>query len=193
MHPSTLPLAANILLLPLSVLAQEHAAHEHGHGELNLALDGQQLLIELHAPAADLVGFEHAPRTTQEQQQQALALQHLQQADRLFVLPAAARCQLQQHQVHDHADAQDEHTAGAAHANDSAHDHEHEHEHEEDHQHSDIRAEYSFVCQQPEQLNSLTLTLFSHYPTLQKLSLQAILPGVPDRNELSASQPTVTW
>ncbi len=187
MHPSTLPLAASILLLPLSVLAEEHAAHEHGHGQLNLALDGQQLLIELHAPAADLVGFEHAARTTQEQQQQAQALAQLQQGDRLFVLPAAAGCQLQQQQVHDHQDAQAEHTTDASHAEEAGH------EHEEAHQHSDIRAEYTFVCQQPEQLNSLTLTLFSHYPTLEKLSLQAILPGMPDRNELSASQPTVTW
>jgi len=38
--------------------SHSHGAHEHGHGHLNLVLDGNQLMIELQAPAADLVGFE---------------------------------------------------------------------------------------------------------------------------------------
>ena len=51
-----------------------HDAHEHGHGQLNLALDGQQLLIEFQAPAADLVGFEKTATTAQEKQHYAKAL-----------------------------------------------------------------------------------------------------------------------
>lgn len=38
-------------------------AHVHGIGELNVAIDGEALLVELISPAMDLVGFEHAPRT----------------------------------------------------------------------------------------------------------------------------------
>ena len=56
-----------------------HDAHEHGHGQLNLALDGQQLLIEFQAPAADLVGFEKTATTAQEKQHYAKALARLRQ------------------------------------------------------------------------------------------------------------------
>lgn len=187
MHPTTLSLAACTLLIPLSAFAEEHAAHEHGHGELNLAIDGQQLLIELHAPAADVIGFEHPPRNAKEQQQQAQALESLQHADRLFVLPAAAGCQLQQQQVEASHEAEPEPASAAAQTRQPAA------EHDAAHQHSDIQAEYAFHCQHPTELNRLTLTLFAHYPTLEKVSLQAIVPGTPDRSELSASQPTLQW
>jgi hypothetical protein len=40
---------------------RQHGAHVHGLAILNLALDGQQIRIELHSPAANIVGFEHAP------------------------------------------------------------------------------------------------------------------------------------
>jgi len=43
--------------------SHSHGAHEHGHGHLNLVVDGDQLMIELQAPAADLVGFEHAAKS----------------------------------------------------------------------------------------------------------------------------------
>ena len=37
-------------------------AHQHGHGRVNLVLDGQDLWLELEAPGADIVGFEHQRR-----------------------------------------------------------------------------------------------------------------------------------
>jgi hypothetical protein len=60
-----------------------HGAHEHGHGHLNLVLDGNQLMIELQAPAADLVGFEHAAKSDEEKAQYAKAMAQLKQPDAL--------------------------------------------------------------------------------------------------------------
>ena len=35
-------------------------AHEHGVGQLDIAFDGKQISMELHAPGADIVSFEYA-------------------------------------------------------------------------------------------------------------------------------------
>ena len=158
-----------------------HDAHEHGHGQLNLALDGQQLLIEFQAPAADLVGFEKTATTAQEQQHYAEALARLRQGATLFSLPAEAACTLKAQQVGAHHD-DDEVTATSA----SPKPH-------EEHEHSDIHAEYRFECQAPQQLTSVTVTLFGAYPSLEKLSVQAIVPGTPSSAELTPANPTLRW
>ncbi|MGL4207100.1 MAG: ZrgA family zinc uptake protein, partial [Aeromonadaceae bacterium] len=80
MKALSLLLLGSSLLLSHPLLAEEphsHDAHEHGHGQLNLALDGQQFLIEFQAPAADLVGFEKTATTAQEKQHYAGALARL--------------------------------------------------------------------------------------------------------------------
>lgn len=43
-----------------------HDAHVHGVGKLNVALDGDDLIIELTSPAANIVGFEHTPENEQQ-------------------------------------------------------------------------------------------------------------------------------
>ena len=46
---------------------RQHEAHVHGHVELNIAQDGKELLMEITAPGADVVGFEHAPKTAEQE------------------------------------------------------------------------------------------------------------------------------
>ena len=164
-----------------------HDAHEHGHGHLNLALDGQQLLIEFQAPAADLVGFEKTATTAQEKQHYAKALARLRQGATLFILPAEAACTLKEQQVGAHADGDDTATSHQAH---EEHD---KHEAHDEPEHSDIHAEYHFECKEPQKLTSLAVTLFAAYPSLEKLSVQAILPGTPSSIELTPANPTLRW
>jgi hypothetical protein len=71
----------------------QHGAHEHGKITINAALENQQLSIELDAPAINVVGFEHAPRTEPEKTAVRQAAALLQGAQRLFGFPPAARCQ----------------------------------------------------------------------------------------------------
>ncbi len=40
---------------------EQHHAHEHGKVTLNVAVDAAALLVELDAPAVNVVGFEHSP------------------------------------------------------------------------------------------------------------------------------------
>jgi hypothetical protein len=45
---------------------RQYGTHEHGLTQMNLALDEQNLHIEVISPAANIVGFEHQPQTPEE-------------------------------------------------------------------------------------------------------------------------------
>ena len=175
--------------------SHSHGAHEHGHGHLNLVLDGNQLMIELQAPAADLVGFEHAANTDEEKAQYAKAVARLQQPDALFRFDPAAGCKLTQQELQ---------AAKEDHDHDHEHDHEHEHEHDkadgahdehhhDDAGHADMGAMYTYTCATPAKLTGLEATLFSLYPSLEKLSVQGILPTGQTAAELTPSANKLGW
>lgn len=167
-------------LSSISIQAHDHshdahahnaAAHLHGIGHLDLVVEGQQLVLELNIPAQDLLGFEHAPRTP-EQQAQLEALQAtLTQPEKLFILPTAARCELQAVTLHSSLfngtrdPASDNHTAQ---------------------QHADVHAHYAFRCARTEALQQLEIILFQQFPGSTKLLLQAIFPNGQYGGELSA-------
>src|SRR5690554_6575787 len=62
------------LLLSLSlaawpVLASDNpGAHQHGHADLQMAIDNERVDLLLLSPAYNLIGFEHKPRTDEQQQ-----------------------------------------------------------------------------------------------------------------------------
>ncbi|MEB6607083.1 DUF2796 domain-containing protein [Aeromonas sanarellii] len=168
---------------------QGHGAHEHGHGHLNLVLDGNQLMIELQAPAADLVGFEHAARSDEEKARYAEAMTLLKQPDTLFRLDPAAGCKLTRQELQ---------------AAKEDHDHEHEHDHDkaadnhdeyhpEEAGHADLGAMYTYTCTDPAKLTGLEATLFGVYPSLEKLSVQGILPSGQTAAELTPSANKLSW
>ena len=83
-------LVAASLLAPATTVA--HRAHTHGVADLDIALDGGRLTLVLTAPADDVVGFEHAPRTDAQRAAVAAAERLLADHAALFSLPAAAGC-----------------------------------------------------------------------------------------------------
>ena len=92
-----LPLILAVIALPAT--AQENRqldAHEHGVGELNIAFDGGTVAMELHAPGADIVGFEHAAKSAEDRAAVDSAVAMLARPLELFVLPAQAECTVTQ-------------------------------------------------------------------------------------------------
>ena len=73
---------------------RQHGKHVHGVGQLNVALEGNELHIELINPAVNIVGFEHFPRQRQEAEAVQQAIQTLKDGQRIFLLAAEARCRL---------------------------------------------------------------------------------------------------
>ena len=85
-------LVAALSLLSQPCSAEEHrqlGAHVHGHGRLNIAIEGKKISLELEVPGADIVGFEHEPSTPD--QKAAIAEGRAKLADALALFSPAAQ------------------------------------------------------------------------------------------------------
>ncbi|MCQ4251304.1 DUF2796 domain-containing protein [Pseudomonas stutzeri] len=159
-------------------------AHEHGAAELDAALDGSMLEIELRSPAMNLVGFEHTPSSDADKRKIADARERLEQPVALFGLPAAAGCKLAETELESPL------------FEGKAHDHGDEHEHDGDHesQHSEIHAHYHFDCATPQAIQVLDLQgLFKAFPGTKKIQAQLIGPNGQRGAQLDADQPRATF
>ena len=148
-------------------------AHEHGVAQLNAVLDGEELVIELVSPAANIVGFEHAPATEQDQEAIKKARTMLMDGGSLFRFPAEAECVLGHASVDTELEphAGEENEAGPGHDHGSgehdsvADDHDHD-------AHGDFRAEYHFHVSRPAALTYLEVRLMQLFPAVERVKVQ---------------------
>ena len=123
-------------------------AHEHGVGQLDIAVDGQQIAMEFHAPGADIVGFEYAAESAEDLAAIEKAIATLAKPLELFVVPAAAGCSVVEAAAElESEDSHDDHDAhGDEHADHDDHGHEERAEGHDDHDdhedHGDEHAEH---------------------------------------------------
>ena len=98
---SGLVLAAAPLLAAAGAFAasedghREHDPHEHGHGALDIVLEGEELVAELRIPAVNVVGFEHAPRDDAEREAVHEAVVRFANAAAVLVPAADAECEIE--------------------------------------------------------------------------------------------------
>ena len=145
MKPSILAVVIG-MTVSTNVLANEefrsHSAHVHGQVEVNIAQDGQELLVEVTAPGADVVGFEHAPETAEQKKVFEQAIAQLNKPDELFSFNNAS-CTLKFKSVTntlegDHDDHEGHDHAEHGHDDHKDHDHaEHDHDDHKDHDHAE--------------------------------------------------------
>jgi hypothetical protein len=173
------------------VVGNTQEAHVHGVAMLTLAIDKEVLVIHFESPAANLVGFEYQARSPEEKQIVKQVESLLASPKQLF-LWVGTDCQTIKTTVN---------SAGVMasdqpHGDHSEAHHTHEHEmHHSDHdsqRHSDITAEYHFRCHNTHQLKRLVVTLFSHFPGIEKINVQWVTSTrqafawlFPDKNTLS--------
>ena len=129
---------------------REHEAHEHGRGMLDIVAEGEELVVEFRIPAANVVGFEHAPRDDAEHEAVRKAAETFRNPASVLVLPAEAECEIEEaeagivgmgaedhdeehgHEGEDHGHDGDEH-GKEEHAEEEGEDHDHaKEEHEEE-------------------------------------------------------------
>lgn len=152
-------IALVVAAFPALAEKRQLGPHEHGHGTLNIAIEGNKTAIELDAPGADIAGFEHVATTPEDKAQAAKAEADLKEALKLFVLPSAAACKLvkadieveaehehhEQKEDHDHEDKKDHdgHESKEAHEAKEAHE---DHNHANEVRHSEYNATYELEC-----------------------------------------------
>ena len=174
---------------------RQEDAHVHGEAVLSVAIDGQQLLIELESPAMNIVGFEHEPNNAQQEQAITTAKASLGEVEQLFVLPAGAGCVLASSEVEwsledDHDDHDDEHHESEAHDDEhhesEGHDDAHHDEHDEDETHSSFHAQYAFNCSSPSALDTIGMGLFEMFPATEEIEAQFVGPDGQGAQTLTA-------
>jgi len=164
MKNSALALA---LLAPAALFAQETrdlGAHQHGHSTLNIAIEGLQVVMELEAPGADIVGFEHDAKTADDRAKLDAAIAELSKPLSLFVLPAAAGCTV----VESRAGLIDEHHGdGEGHAKG-------EHAGKEGAEHTEFHAEYLLTCTDPSAIDRIEFAFFEIFQNAREVEVQMI-------------------
>jgi hypothetical protein len=161
--------------------ARQLNAHEHGIGVLNIAIEAPLVVMEFHAPGADIVGFEYAAKSDADLAAISAALKTLEAPLDLFVLPKAARCAVQAVQVELESDTDH----GANEEDHQGHDDEHHHKHEDhdDHDeqkhaassgHTEFHAEYSLICSNIEAHTQIDFAYFEVFPNSKQVALQLI-------------------
>jgi uncharacterized protein DUF2796 len=177
---------------PVAAVAQhrELGAHEHGRGTLNVAIEGKRVSMELEAPGADIVGFEHVAKTRQQKAAVEKAKTQLLAPQTLFKLPAAAGCAVSAASVeiesgdHDQGKGKDaaadksrasakKQPAGAADT------------------HSEFHAQYTFDCQAPASVTSIEFDYFRAFSGAQKLNVNVITAKGQTKFEVSRAKPRI--
>lgn len=189
--------ASGILLgltaMPLqkSVIAQELGSHVHGLTELNLVIANQNVQIEFISPAINLLGFERASNSPEENKLFNEVLEDLQAAEWLLS-DQLEDCQMSTPVLE--APEFGSHEMSEGH---EEHEHEHdEHEHE-DHEHetgdhADFRVQYLFDCRSAPPSN-FTVTAFDRFVGIEEISVRWIVGRQQGVSNLTPSNATLSF
>ena len=189
--------ASGILLgltaMPLqkSVIAQELGSHVHGLTELNLVIANQNVQIEFISPAINLLGFERASNSPEENKLFNQVLEDLQAAE--WLLGDQLRdCQMStpvfeapEFGSHEMSEGHEEHEH-------EEHEHEeHEHEHETG-DHADFRVQYLFDCRSAPPSN-FTVTAFDRFVGIEEISVRWIVGRQQGVSNLTPGNATLSF
>ncbi|MES2562557.1 MAG: DUF2796 domain-containing protein, partial [Pseudomonadota bacterium] len=164
------------LLAPYAAISAQHA-HVHGVARLQVASDGERLTLEFSSPLDNLVGFERAPKTDKERAALKDMMTRLQQAERLFVPSAEARCVRTSVQVSTPFDAK--HGKPAAKVEQS--------------EHAALTAEVVFKCERPQNLKGLNAAMFDAFPRLKRIDAQVAGAKKQTAAKLTARDSQLAW
>lgn len=188
-------------LVPSVIWAEEyrqHEAHEHGVAHLNVAVEGDNIYLEFTSPAANIVGFEHHPRTHNQKDAVKQAVTTLRKGDALFILSAGSKSQLAKSSVDTDIENHGRHESEPLHAHEEGHhgkeeNHEKEHDEVDDHQHhSEFMAEYHFICKKPKKLARIEVKLFHYFPGIEHIKVQLLTGTKQTAIELTAKKNTIS-
>lgn len=197
-------LAVAATMPPTARAEEEHrelGPHVHGHGTLNIAVEGKRISMELEAPGMDIVGFEHSAKSGEQQDAIAKAKGALADPLALFKLPASAGCSVQEAKVaiesehgreHQHGGAQDE--PAKAEEDDRDHDdHAEEHhaadDHDEEESHNAFHVTYALDCADPTALTSIGFDYFKSFPGAGSLTVNVVTAKAQSSYEVSRDKP----
>ncbi len=134
------PVALTLSLVHNAVHAEtyrQHDAHVHGVVTLDIAQDGQDMLVELTAPGMDVIGFEHTPKNQEQQKKLAASQAVLTNVSQWLQFNLQADCNVTSAEVSHQLAGETDHDEHG-HADHDEHDHdEHDHADHDEHDHDE--------------------------------------------------------
>lgn len=185
-------LTSAALGLSCHVMAEEHrelGAHEHGHGTLNVAVEGNVLKMELEVPGDDIVGFEHDPSTQEEKAAMESAKKSLADPLNLFKIPDAAKCSVREAKV---SIREEKHEDGGAAAKGGAKkDDAKKHDEPEAH-HNEFFVEYTLDCKAAGEVKTMNFNYFKVFKKGEELNVSVITPKGATKFEVTRDKPEIS-
>ena len=163
-------------------------AHEHGQSELSIAIEGKKVVMELEAPGADIVGFEHRAKTKKQRRALSAAKKALRKISNVLTWPKEAGCTLKKAKVGYHVEGGDDHGHDHGHKRKhkkpkkKKHSHGHGHAHgkkkekEAESTHAEFHAEYSLTCKSPAKLTAFEFPFFKKFKRAEELDVSIAGP-----------------
>jgi hypothetical protein len=188
MRKPHLILMLGLLAAPVPAQAEEHremGAHEHGHGTLNIAVEGTAVTMELEVPGADIMGFEHDAETPEQKAALDKAKAALAKPLDLFKISVSAACSVSEAKVdvreqgHDNAGAaekkgdQREHSAKEAH-------------------HNEFHVTYTLACQAPAEMTAIAFDFFKQFKNAQELDVNVVTAKGQSKFEVTRDKPVIS-
>lgn len=166
---------------------REHGPHVHGTAQLTLALEGNELAIQLRSPADNVIGFEHPPKNETERYKLQQAVQQLSNASAVFTVRDAAQCQAEPGRVTSGLLSDSSHSDQNVTTQTKAPDQDHD-----EHDHADFTAAYRWVCAQPQALGAIDIKIFALFSGFHTIKAEWVSPIGQGAKTLTASDHSVT-
>lgn len=169
-HVIMLTVAATVGVSSVSLAGtQNHKAHVHGNGKVDIAVESPiKLVIELDFPGDSILGFEHPARTPQEKQAQEQAFQKLRtQTDSVVQFDASLGCRYTVNKV--------EIEKG-----------------EQQSEHADVNASYDVICAKSVAGTQIKVPMARLFPKINKISVQILKESGQTQREISNASDDIT-
>jgi hypothetical protein len=190
--------AVGLLLLSAIIAVPTLAADAHVHAQaaLQVAVDGNRLLLEFSSPLDNLVGFEHAPRTDKQTAAVRGMVERLYKPALLFVPTGDARCAPAsvklESAVLDPALLAEKAAPQAAVARPPAKAGRDKGKGAPE-EHAALSAEIVYRCEHPEKLSSLEVRLFDAFPQVRRVDVQVAGARKQAAASLTPRNRRVSW
>lgn len=185
---------------------REAGAHEHGRGALNMAIEGNEIELELVVPGADIVGFEFKPKSDADKAKLKAGKEQLGKVLSWMGIKGEAGCKVddadvefeseKEHASHDHDDHHDDHGSkkkkSKGHHDDHGHDdHGHKKEKAGEAEHAVFHAEFELECKDTSKITGFAFDYFKLFANAQKLDVNLITDKKQTKYEVTRDAPEI--
>lgn len=165
----------SLLTITKQSAANDFAAHIHGHAELTIVIEQNNVELNLIVPAESLFGFEHVAKTPNEKSKVVETKKHLSKPFNIINFDSVD-CQVKRVYVDTSDVIRNEN-----------------HQHVHTHSHREVRGNYQFSCRNTNEILSATTPLFEHFGTLQMINVIWISDVQQNAIKLDANNTEITF